>query len=73
MKKPRKKGSNPWVEHVRKYAKENNVSYGCAISEAKKTYKPKTKSKEKEEPFIDTMKKKKAFLEKAPHMKIFKD
>ncbi len=31
--------SNPWVEHVRKYAKENNISYMCAITEASKTYK----------------------------------
>jgi len=25
---------NPWVEFVRAYAKDNNISYGCAISEA---------------------------------------
>ena len=31
--------SNPWVEHVRKYAKEKNISYMCAITEASKTYK----------------------------------
>jgi len=31
--------SNPWVEHVRKYAKENNINYMCAITEASKTYK----------------------------------
>ena len=26
------------VEHVKKYAKENNMTYACAIPEAKKTY-----------------------------------
>ena len=30
--------NNPWVEHVKKYAKENNMTYACAIPEAKKTY-----------------------------------
>ena len=29
---------NKWIEHVKKYAKDNNVTYACAISEAKKTY-----------------------------------
>lgn len=24
--------SNPWVIHVKKWSKDNNVSYGCAIS-----------------------------------------
>ncbi len=35
--------SNPWVEHVKKYAKDNNITYMCAITEASKTYK-KTKA-----------------------------
>jgi len=30
--------NNPWVEHVKKYAKENNMTYACAIPEAKKKY-----------------------------------
>jgi hypothetical protein len=30
---------NPWIQHVKRYAKEHNVSYMCAISDAKKTYK----------------------------------
>ena len=25
---------NQWVQFVRQYAKDNNISYGCAISEA---------------------------------------
>lgn len=29
---------NPWVEHVRKYAKDNDISYMCAITKAKETY-----------------------------------
>ena len=29
---------NVWVEFVRAYAKENNLSYGCAISEASPAY-----------------------------------
>ena len=29
---------NAWVEFVRQYAKENNLSYGCAISEAGPAY-----------------------------------
>ena len=31
--------SNQWVEHVRKYAKANNITYMCAITEASKTFK----------------------------------
>ena len=34
---------NAWIEHVKKYAKENNISYGCAITEAKASYVKKTK------------------------------
>lgn len=30
---------NAWIEHVRKYAKDNNVSYACAVSQAKASYK----------------------------------
>lgn len=31
--------SNPWVTFVKKYAKDHNIAYGCAISEASKEYK----------------------------------
>ena len=44
---------NPWVEHVRKYAKDNNITYMCAITEASKTYKkpqPKPQSKLQSKP-----------------------
>ena len=58
--------SNQWVEHVRKYAKANNITYMCAITEASKTYKkpkndelkstPKNESKAspKEQPKVNT-------------------
>jgi len=29
---------NQWVQFVRQYARENNISYGCAISEAGQAY-----------------------------------
>jgi hypothetical protein len=34
---------NAWIEHVQKYAKDNNVPYGIAIKQAKETYKAITK------------------------------
>ena len=37
--------SNEWIEHVKKFVRENNMSYGCAISDprCKASYKPKHK------------------------------
>ena len=29
---------NPWVEHVKRYAKENNLSYMCAVEKARESY-----------------------------------
>jgi hypothetical protein len=29
---------NQWVQFVKEYARENNISYGCAISEAGPAY-----------------------------------
>jgi tRNA G10 N-methylase Trm11 len=47
---------NAWVEHIKKYAKENNLSYGCALSMPdcknscyKKTKESKTKESKTEE------------------------
>jgi hypothetical protein len=44
---------NPWVDFVRAYAKDNNISYGCAISEAGVAYRSMKKGgnpkQEKEE------------------------
>jgi hypothetical protein len=34
---------NKWIEFVKKYAKENNISYACAISEASKVYQKQPK------------------------------
>ena len=47
--------TNPWVEHIKKYAKDNNLSYGCALStpECKNTYK-KALSKSKKKPDCKT-------------------
>jgi len=32
--------SNPWIEHVKKYASQHNLSYACALStpECKESY-----------------------------------
>ena len=42
---------NPWIEHVRKFAKKNKCTYGCALSNPliKKGYKPVKKAKAKSE------------------------
>lgn len=42
--------SNPWVEHVKKYAKDNNISYACAVSQAKASYVKQKTPKKKAEP-----------------------
>ena len=34
---------NPWIQHCKAYAKEHNITYACAISEASKTYVKKTR------------------------------
>jgi hypothetical protein len=41
---------NAWVEHIKKYAKYNNGSYGCALSmpDCKNSYKKTKESKTKE-------------------------
>ena len=49
--------ANAWIEHVKKYSKDNNKSYGCSISDpqCKATYKPvikKTKKEKREEQTI---------------------
>ena len=35
---------NPWVEFVRQYSKDNNISYGCAISEAGPAYRASSRT-----------------------------
>ena len=33
--------TSPWIQHVKNHAMKNNVSYKQAMTDAKKTYKPK--------------------------------
>ena len=42
--------ANAWIEHVKKYSKDNNKSYGCSISDPRcnATYKPVMKKSKKE-------------------------
>ena len=53
--------SNKWIEHVKKFAKDNGVSYGCAMSNPrlKDGYVPSVKmtSKEKKQIKVDAMNK----------------
>ena len=37
--------NNPWIEHVRKVAKDEGISYMCAISKASETYNKKGREK----------------------------
>ena len=37
--------TSQWIDHVKKHAAKHNVSYKQAMSDARKTYKPKNKSK----------------------------
>ena len=64
--------SNPWVEHIKKYAKANNISYGCALStpECKNTYsKASSKSKKKPECKTDCKTCKTCKIYKEPYKK----
>ncbi len=36
---------NEWISHVKRYAKQHNMSYKEAMSKARPSYKPKPKSK----------------------------
>ena len=36
---------NPWIQHVKDYSKENNISYACAIPKAKTTYQKMIRAK----------------------------
>ena len=37
--------ANPWITHVKKYAKTHKISYGDAIAKARATYKKKVVGK----------------------------
>ena len=41
MKQKAKAKTNPWIIHVKAYAKKHKISYGDAISKAKASYKKK--------------------------------
>jgi len=53
---------NPWVEHVKRYAKENGLSYMCAVEKARESYQKPVKvgkrqmMKEKEEKKLEDFK-----------------
>jgi hypothetical protein len=53
---------NPWVEHVKRYAKENNLSYMCAVEKARESYQKPVKvgkrqmMKQKEEKKLEDFK-----------------
>lgn len=53
---------NPWVEHVKKYAKENGLSYMCAVEKARESYQKPVKvgkrqmMKQKEEKKLEDFK-----------------
>ena len=39
--------NNRWIQHIREYAKENNISYACALGKASETYTKTTKDDKK--------------------------
>jgi hypothetical protein len=50
---------SPWIEHIRKFAAENNLSYGCAMTtpECRATYTPVKKAKKPKKPTKKELKK----------------
>jgi len=40
--------NNRWIQHIREYAKEHNISYACALSKASETYTKTSKDEKKE-------------------------
>ena len=62
---------NRWVEHVRKFAKDNNISYGCAMSNPKISdgYIPAPKKGKKGTKAVDFEKLEEAFPSTEPKPK----
>ena len=65
--------TNPWIEHVRKYTKYNNLTYACAITHAKSTYTKKdgtksTPSKTLPQPNPETPKPETSNTERKPNI-----
>jgi len=50
---------NEWVNFLKKYAQENNISYGCAISEAGPAYRKMKEEKNQKKQVIIRVKKQK--------------
>ena len=50
---------NEWVNFLKKYAKDNNVSYACAISEASPAYRKMKEEKNQKKQITIKIKKKK--------------
>jgi RNA polymerase primary sigma factor len=60
---------NAWVEHIKKYAKENNLSYSCAMTmpDCKNSYKKTKESKTKESKTKESKTKESKIKETKPH------
>ena len=39
--------NNRWIQHIREYAKQNSISYACALGKASETYTKTTKDDKK--------------------------
>ena len=52
---------NPWIEHIRKYAKDNNITYACAVTKASATY-TKNKDVKKEVDVVEKNKNKPVWI-----------
>ena len=50
---------NEWVNFLKKYAQENNISYACAISEASPAYRKMKEEKNQKKQITIKIKKKK--------------
>ena len=47
---------NSWIDHVKAYAKEHNITYHCAISHAKSSYVKKTNEDKANEKLLEAQK-----------------
>lgn len=66
--------TNPWINHVKKFAKENNRSYGCSISDPAcaasytKVIKKSKKEKRNEQRLINQSQARNQFLNRVKNM-----
>ena len=47
---------NSWIDHVKAYAKEHNITYNCAISHAKTSYVKKTNEDKANDKLLEAQK-----------------